>query len=111
MAHSSATTFPNNIDPRIYFSDISLQNTSILNGYTTLVSNGQYQQASQYLYDNIETPNLDIGYNGAYLWNGFDNRIESIENYALTMPETTARCVYSNTEPTSKPKGTVWVAS
>lgn len=110
MAHSSSTAFPTDINPRNYISDISLQHTNILDGYNTLVSNGQYQQASQYLYDNIETPNIEVDYNGAYFWNRCDNRIEAIENYALTMPETTARGVYSKYEPTSKYIGQVWVS-
>lgn len=111
MAHTSTTAFPADIDPRSFFSDISLKHTNILNGYNTLVSNGQYQEASQYLYDQIEAPDIDVDYNGAYLWNRFDTRLLSIESYALTMDTTSARCVYSNVEPVSMQKGKVWISS
>ena len=102
MAHSSSTSFPVSIDPRMYYSDISLQHTDILDGYNNLVSSGQYQQASRYLYNNVEVPNVNVDYNGAYLWNMFDNRIEAIESYAYTMPATDSRCYYSRYEPTTK---------
>lgn len=110
MAHSSSTSFPDQIDDRNYFTDVVLQHTDILQSYQELIDAGQLKEASQYLYDNVEAPGLDMDYNGSYLWNRFETKIPSIEQYALDMEATNIRGTYSRTEPTGKAKGHVWIS-
>lgn len=108
--HTSATSFPEDIDNRVYYTDIGLQHTDILQAYNELVNDGQYKQASQYLYDNVEVENLNVDYNGAYIWNMFENRLSAIEDYALDMEATDTRGIYGSTEPIGQPKNRVWIS-
>ena len=93
--HNTSSVFPNKIDSRQFFSDIQLQHATIHDGYNELVKSKKYLGASEYLYRVVEQGNVNMDYNGAYLWNRFDNIIRAIEVYALTMESTNARPIYN----------------
>lgn len=110
--HNSSSIFPASIDAREFFSDLKLRHTDIRDGFNALIKNQQYQQASQYLYDNIEAANLDMDYNGAYLWNRIENKLVVIEQEYLNMPDNLVRSTYGSTAPTTNRvnRKTVWIA-
>lgn len=107
--HKTASKFPGSIDTRSFFSDVQLSHATIHDGYNNLIKSANYQGASQYLYTNVEQANVTMDYNGAYLWNRFDNVIKAIEDYMVAMDTTNARPVYSTTKPTSPQAQTVWI--
>lgn len=107
--HTTSTVFPSKIDPRQFFSDVQLQHAVIHDEYNELIKSTNYQGASQYLYRVVEQGNVNMDYNGAYLWNRFDKIIRAIEDYATTMDSTNARPIYSPTKPTSPQATTVWI--
>ena len=108
--HNTASVFPGEVDSRAFFSDVQLKHATIHNGFNDLIKSAHYQEASQYLYQNVELANVNMDYNGAYLWNRFDNILRAIEDYAVAMDATDARPVYSPTEPTEKWINQVWIA-
>ncbi len=93
--HNTSSVFPGNTDSRQFFSDVQLQHATIHDGYNGLVKSGNYLGASQYLYRVVEQGNVNMDYNGAYLWNRFDNIIRAIEDYVISMDSTNARPIYN----------------
>ena len=98
--HRTDTVFPGGVDDRSYYSDVSIAHKETLNGYNELIKQQKYQEASQYLYDNIESQNVNLDYNGSYVWNRADNQMVALENYAVGMDETHIRPHYGSTHPT-----------
>ena len=110
--HNTDTVFPESIDSRFFFSDASLKEKDLLNGHHELIKSEHLKEASQYLYDNVEAGNRDVSYNGAYIWNTFDNRVIAIEEYVASHSgDTKVRPTYSDTEPAFGQRfvGMVWV--
>jgi hypothetical protein len=107
--HSTSTVYPGNIDPKLFFSDVSLRYARIHDTYNNMINDEDYVAASQYLYNNVESQNVDMDYNGAYLWNRFENMLLAIENYTMSMDSTNTRPYYQTTEPKNIPAKTVWI--
>ena len=107
--HDPTTHFPGELDSRIYYSDVSLKEKDLLDGYNELIKQQKYKDASQYLYDNIEVPDRNVGYNGAYLWNMMTNRVVAIENEVQTIDSTLTRPYYGDTKPSELRVGMVWI--
>ncbi len=110
--HNTSSSFPGKIDTRTYFSDASLKEQDLLEAHHSLIKEGQFKEASQYLYDNIEAADRNVSYDGAYLWNTMDNRVVAIENYVVSsVSNTKVRPTYSDTEPAYSQRfvGMVWV--
>jgi len=110
--HPTTTVFPGDIDSRSYYSDVTLKHTNIMKEYNELVLQQRYQDASQYLYDNIETQNVNLDYNGSYVWNKADNQMAAIENYAVyVMEETNIRPHYDYGAPgNNRHQDMTWIA-
>lgn len=110
--HRTTTSFPGSVDARSYYSDVSLQHTDVMNNYNRLIKQKKYKEASQYLYDTIESQNMNLDYNGAYVWNRTDNQMVAIENYAVNvMEETNIRPHYSNGSPSTRWDQMSWITS
>lgn len=107
--HDTSTVFPENIDSRRVFSDVQLKHAEIHKEYNALIKAKDYQGASEHLYASVEEANVDMDYNGSYLWNRIDNAIEAIEEYVVTLPDTNARAHYSQTEPPVKQENMAWI--
>ena len=107
--HNTASVFPGNVDSRSFFSDVQLKHATIHNGYNDLIKSASYQAASQYLYDDVEVPNVNMDYNGAYLWNRFDNIVSAIEGYVTTLEPTDVRPYYDEPEPSDKWQNMTWI--
>ena len=108
--HNTSSVFPGEVDSRAFFSDVQLKHATIHDGYNALIKSADYQGASRYLYQNVEQANVNMDYNGAYLWNRFDNILKAVEDYAVAMDATGARPVYSSEEPTETWENQVWIA-
>ena len=110
LVHKTTTVYPGDIDSRSYYSDVTLKHTNIMKGYNELILQQRYQDASRYLYDNIETQNIDLEYNGAYIWNRIDTQLLSIEHFMYDILETNARPHYDYTAPSYPSLNTTWIA-
>ena len=84
--------FPSKIDDRIYFSDISINQVPIMNRYYSLLSNGNYTQASELL------NNSEVYSYGAWCLNLIENRLYAIGNYVMNLEDINL-VTYSESEP------------
>ena len=110
--HNTSSVYPGAVDDRSFFSDVRLRHADILSGYHNLISNMKYQEASQYLYDNVEVADQDLDYNGAYLWNRIENKIFPLEQKCTSLEDTLIRPHYNPTKPSNGvEKKTVWISS
>lgn len=110
--HNQESYYPAWVDDRTFFSDVSLDHADILTTYNNKIKAHNYQEAAQYLNDTVEVGNVDMDYNGAYLWNHFESMIYNIEQWATTrMQKTNIRPYYSSTAPTENlvERQTVWI--
>lgn len=73
------TKFPSQIDERVFFSDISINQIPIMKQYYTLLSNGTYTKASESL------NNSEVFFYGAWCLNLLENRLYAIGNYAIDL--------------------------
>ena len=96
------TNFPNNVDERIFYNDINLEQLDILNHYKILLDVSNYDGASNLLQTS------DIDYAGAWLWNLLELRIKATQEYLLTKEKPQLQ-IYSSITPTEVQNGMVWV--
>jgi hypothetical protein len=89
------------VDSRIFFQDISLDDLEIWEEYKTLISSKFYTSASEKLNDS------KIDFYGAWLFNLFENRLEAIGSFLKKNNKPTLQ-TYSRTEPTAK-NGLHWI--
>ena len=97
----TSTKFPNEIDPRIFFSDVDLDHLDVLNEHKTLISSESYTNASELLNGS------EIDFYGAWLLNLLENRLEAIGSFLLQKSKPNLQ-VYSNNEPVAK-MGLHWI--
>ncbi len=89
---NTISIFPQGIDTRTFFSDISIDYTDLMSQYQLLIKQGKYSEASKLL------NNSDASFYGAWIFNLFDNRLKNIGEYLLTL-EKPKLTIYQNTEP------------
>ena len=99
---NTSTKFPNEIDDRIFFQDISLNDLEIWEEYKSLISSESYTSASRLLNDS------EIDFYGAWLFNLLENRLEAIGSFLLQKNNKPTLQTYSRTEPTAK-NGLHWI--
>ena len=86
------SVFPQGIDTRIFFSDISLEYVDLMKEYQSLIKSGKYSEASKLL------NNSDASFYGAWLLNLLDVRLQKIGTYLLSLEEPTS-LIYQEEEP------------
>lgn len=84
--------FPNSIDDRIFFQDISINQVPIMKNYYTLLNAGNYTMASKYL------NNSEVFFYGAWCLNLLENRLHTIGNYVIKL-EDLSLITYGDSEP------------
>ena len=89
---NTQTVFPNGVDELQFYSDISIDQVSIMENYLRLLNSGNYTSASEYL------KNSGVFYYGAWFLNMMENRLRTIGNY-LTNLEDLNLVTYSDSEP------------
>lgn len=73
------TKFPQQIDDRIFFSDISVYQVPIMKHYYALLNSGAYTKASELL------NNSEVFFYGAWCLNLLENRLFAIGNYVMDL--------------------------
>lgn len=98
------TKFPNGIDDRAFMQDINIEQVPIMNKYYSLLSNGNYTQASELLNKS------EVYSYGAWCLNLIENRLNAIGNYLKTLEEIKL-VTYSETEPSESElyDGMTWI--
>ena len=97
-----STKYPGGIDDRIFFQDISIDKLEIMKRYQTLIANGAYTNASNYI------NNTNISFYGAYILNMLEERLIAIEDYVVHEMEKPDMVAYSDEEPTDVEVGYCW---
>ena len=98
----ASTKFPQEIDDRIFFSDISISQTPIMQKYYTYLNAGNYDEASELL------NNSDVFFYGAWILNLLENRLYAMEKYVFNLDKNKI-VEYQRTEPSDVSQGTVWI--
>lgn len=99
--HDSSTVFPENIDNRIWWSDIDLTQVPTMNTYQGLLRDKNYTTATNML------KNSSVFYYGSWLINMFRNRLVALHNYMPFVKKSIAN-IYSMLEP-SKPEDNIYI--
>ena len=73
------SSYPNKIDPMIFFQDVCLDKQDIMEQYDNLISQGKYTEANNYI-----SQQEGIYLFSADFFNLIENRIFSTQNYLLT---------------------------
>ena len=101
---NTSTKFPLQIDDRVYFQDISIDQVPIMKQYYTVLNNGAYTKASEYL------NNSEVFFYGAWCLNLLENRLHAIGNYVMDLEDINL-LTYTEIEPSELESydGMVWI--
>ena len=97
-----STKFPQEIDERIFWQDLQIYQTPIMQKYYTYLNAGNYDEASDLL------NNSDVFFYGAWILNLLENRLYAIEKYVFGLDKNKI-VEYQRTEPFNVSQGTVWI--
>ena len=100
-----SSVYPESIDEKSYFSDVSLMNKDMFNAHHSLMSIKHYQDASQKLHDS------GIRYYSAELFNYLEECLNKLGEQVKKKPYTISRPVYSENEPTKCVEGMIWISN
>ena len=81
MLCNPASYYPNKVDEMIFFQDNILENIEIINHYNSLIADGKYSEASDY----IEQQEGVYGFFADY-FNLIENRIYTLQDHLLNKP-------------------------
>ena len=98
----TSTKFPQEIDERIFWQDLQIYQTPIMQKYYTYLNAGNYDEASDLL------NNSDVFFYGAWILNLLENRLYAIEKYIFGLDKNKI-VEYQRTEPFNVSQGTVWI--
>ncbi len=78
MLYNINSSYPDQIDPLIFFQDIDIDHLEQMQHFQNLIQQGRYTEASEYI-------NQQNGIHGAFagLFNLIENRIYALQNYLL----------------------------
>ena len=99
----ASTKFPFDIDNRIFWQDMNLSQTLIMQKYYTYLNAGNYDKASELL------NNSDVFFYGAWILNLLENRLYAMENYLMNEEEKPTLVTYQSTEPRNAYEGMNWI--
>ena len=103
MLYNPISNYPDSIDPMIFFQDISLTQTEVMDTYNQLILQGKYSEATDYISDQHGI----YGYFADY-FNAIENRIYHLQEYLLTV-EPYRPFVSSEAEPADLDNETIWI--
>ena len=98
------TQFPNDIDRRTYYSDVSLQNQSLMNDYHSLLQMKKYNEASQ------TVSKSGVPFYSAELFNFFETCAKNIGEYLLTKSIQGIRPIYQQEAPVGANTNSIWIS-
>ncbi len=93
MLCNPASYYPNKVDEMTFFQDNSLEKIEIINHYNSLIIQGKYSEASDY----IEQQEGIYGFFADYL-NLIENRIYALQEHLLNKPPKKQPFVYYDEE-------------
>ena len=93
MLCNSASYYPNKIDEMTFFQDNNLEKIESINHYNSLIAQGKYSEASEY----VEQQEGIYGFFASYL-NLIENRIYSLQEHLLNKPPKKQPFVYYDEE-------------
>ena len=96
------TVFPDYIDDRYFFQDISIDKLPIMEKFNSMIRVDAYTSASEYI--NAQ----DVTFYGAWVLNMLEDRLIAIETYLLDEVDKPDLVCYSDTEPTGVDVGYCW---
>ena len=99
------TKFPKNIDDRIFFQDIHLDQVPIMEHYNSLLDKSDYTSASEFL------NNSEAFFYGAWILNQFEKRLANLETYLMKLPPKEPLVSHQSSEPASAAAGTHWTST
>lgn len=102
MLYNPISNYPDSVDPMIFFQDIDLTQTEIMETYDRLISHGCYGEANDYMNDQEGV----CGYFADY-FNAIENRIYNLQEYLLAVGPRQP-FVSSDTEPEAG-RETIWI--
>lgn len=105
LAKDISTSFPNQLDDRMFWSDVDLNHAEILLRYEKYIERQQLKEASQYIYENGD----DIDWYGAYLLNKIELQIRTIGEFLLQKETHAPIFYYGSSEPTEVEENMVWI--
>lgn len=98
--------FPNNIDNRIFFQDLSLDQIPIMKQYDEMLhKNNNYTYASKFL------NNSEVFFYGAWILNLLEKRLLQIEDYLLKLPPKETLVLHQHDAPSSATVGIHWTSA
>ena len=102
MSYVLESSFPNEIDARVFISDPGIEDTEILAKHQSSIANGNYTEASDYIcsQEHITPVTAD-------LLNMIQNREIALQTYLLTC-EKCSRAVYGDM-PENPENNTIWI--
>ncbi len=103
ITKNTKTKYPQQIDDRIFFQDVNILQVPIMNNYYTLLNNGNYSMASEYLNDS------EVFFYGAWVLNLFENRLYEIGNFTVNILPKNILTHYHQDEPTDTYDGMNWI--
>lgn len=103
MLYNPISNYPDSIDPLIFFQDINLTQTDVMETYNRLISQGSYSEANAYM----DSQEGICGYFADYL-NAIENRIYNLQEY-LSAVKPKQPFVSSDSEPAAVDGETIWI--
>ena len=97
------TRFPNDIDARVYAQDITLNDLETFSEYQTLIAQGKYKKASDWLNKS------DAYFYGAWMLNLLEKRLKAIKEYVFKL-EDEVLTYAGESEPDDVAYGTNWIS-
>ena len=93
MLCNSASYYPNKVDEMIFFQDNNLEKIEIMNHYNSLIAQGDYSEANDYI-------NQQEGVYGFFadFLNLIENRIYTLQEYLLQKPPKKQPFIYYDEE-------------
>ena len=98
----TSTKFPQEIDQRMFFSDICIDQVPIMQEYYKLLNAGNYDMASDLL------NNSEVSFYGAWLLNMWENRLNAVGDYVMKL-EKPKLITYQSAEPKNVYQGMNWI--
>ena len=101
------SVFDNDIDPLIFYSDVSLDNQHYLAQYYNLIKSGDYVGASDY----IQSIDENVDFYGAWLLNLYENELYAIETnmYKYVTPQHKPKLTFHGSSEPTDPEFKTWV--
>lgn len=104
MLQKDKDTFPEDIDSRLFMSDIDLEHLDIFRQYQNLIQRKMYDKASNLL------KHSDSFYYGSYILNTLEDRLYRLGQYLVEKSDKEPIEYYQIENPTSMKKGIIWIS-